>query len=482
MPVALLEDDPVVAEVLARVESDFERWEEQVAHTGHCLHPVRLRGRIRQVDKATGEVRETYTTEHEPDQTLLKACGCRWETRCPSCSATKRADSYQLVAAGLRGGKGVPESVEGHPKLFVTFTAPSFGAVHSRVTRRGRVRACHPRQNAARCPHGRLLECRRRHGEGDASLGSPLCPKCFDWEGQVIWNAVAPELWRRTPDYIRRALARLCGMNMAELRRVVRLSFFKAAELQHRGAIHFHAIFRLDAAPPEEDRKLVGAPPEGFTAELLAEAVRQAAEAVSAPHPAISRERPGGWARWGEQLHIRNIAADGAGELNAKAVALYVGKYATKAPEGFEGLDHRLKETEIDCLRGPERVTRLVQTAWVLGGRRSLEELRLRPWAHQLGFGGHWHTKSRVFSTSFGALQRARVQHVWRSRAKEGVPLDAWGRPEDEEAVVVIREWSVTGFGYQTEGEMVLALSAAARARERRQAAREERYWTTEAA
>jgi hypothetical protein len=40
---------------------------------------------------------------------LLKACGTRRESRCPSCAATYRADAYQLLAAGLKGGKGVPE-------------------------------------------------------------------------------------------------------------------------------------------------------------------------------------------------------------------------------------------------------------------------------------------------------------------------------------------------------------------------------------
>ncbi|MGH2770799.1 MAG: replication initiator, partial [Actinomycetota bacterium] len=113
-----------------------------------------------------------------------------------------------------------------------------------------------------------------------------------------------------------------------------------------------------------------------------------------------------------------------------------------------------------------------MRTAWLLGNRPALEELKLRRYVHQVGFGGHWHTKSRRFSTTFGALRRARPEHVRRSRATEGVALDAWGRPEDEEAVVVIREWRVTGFGYQSEGEMALALSAAARARERRQAVR----------
>ena len=62
---------------------------------------------------------------------LLKACGTRRESRCPSCAATYRADAYQLLAAGLKGGKGVPETVAAHPRLFVTFTAPSFGRVHT---------------------------------------------------------------------------------------------------------------------------------------------------------------------------------------------------------------------------------------------------------------------------------------------------------------------------------------------------------------
>ena len=43
---------------------------------------------------------------------LLKACGTRRESRCPSCAATYRADAYQLLAAGLKGGKGVPETID----------------------------------------------------------------------------------------------------------------------------------------------------------------------------------------------------------------------------------------------------------------------------------------------------------------------------------------------------------------------------------
>ena len=47
-------------------------------------------------------------------------------------------DTYQLIRAGLAGGKGVPDSVAVHPCVFATFTAPSFGPVHTRrvLTRR----------------------------------------------------------------------------------------------------------------------------------------------------------------------------------------------------------------------------------------------------------------------------------------------------------------------------------------------------------
>jgi hypothetical protein len=52
------------------------------------------------------------------------------------------------VAAGLRGGKGIPDSVESHPKVFATFTAPSFGAVHFRRVKGRKTRPCWPRDKA----------------------------------------------------------------------------------------------------------------------------------------------------------------------------------------------------------------------------------------------------------------------------------------------------------------------------------------------
>jgi hypothetical protein len=69
-----------------------------------------------------------------------------------------------------------------------------------------------------------------------------------------------------------------------------------------------------------------------------------------------------------------------------------------------------------------------------------------------LGFGGHWSTKSRRYSTTMTALRRARVAFAKRRRAKDGVPLDAWDRPEDDQAVIVLATWSYVASGYATEG------------------------------
>jgi hypothetical protein len=134
----------VVAEAIARAGPGYDRWMELVEQTGYCSQPVRLRGCVDHADPGTGEVRTVYSTDREPEATLLKACGNRRASVCPSCSATYQADQFHLLAAGLRGGKGIPDTVSRHPRLFVTFTAPSFGQVHSRRAQGLLVYPCHP--------------------------------------------------------------------------------------------------------------------------------------------------------------------------------------------------------------------------------------------------------------------------------------------------------------------------------------------------
>ena len=63
---------------------------------------------------------------------LYTPCGDRRASVCPACAETYRRDTYQLIRAGLTGGKGIPDTVAAHPCVFATFTAPSFGPVHTR--------------------------------------------------------------------------------------------------------------------------------------------------------------------------------------------------------------------------------------------------------------------------------------------------------------------------------------------------------------
>lgn len=239
---------------------DFARWQRMIYATGGCAQPVRLHGERLTVDARAGEVLDVYRTADEPTGFLLTACGNRRASRCAACSETYRDDTYHLIISGLRGGKGVPEGVSGHPRVFATFTAPSFGAVHAYRERNGVTLPCRPRRNRPVCEHGEPEGCGRRHERDDPQAGQPLCPSCYDYRGAVLWNAHAGELWRRFTQALPSVLARLLGVRRAALRRTLRLSYAKVAEYQARGLVHFHAVIRLDGPEGPADRRRTGRP------------------------------------------------------------------------------------------------------------------------------------------------------------------------------------------------------------------------------
>jgi len=449
--------DQVVNELVDRAGNNYDRWIEQVGHTGYCVKPIRLVGRTEQVDAATGEVRVAYDTNKEPDGSLLIACGDRRESRCPSCAARYRGDAFQIAASGLAGGKGVPNAVADHPSLFVTFTAPSFGPVHAHRARGQATLPCRPRR-AGKCRHGIPLACWQRHDGDDPKVGQPLCVRCFDYEGQVLWNARAPELWRRTTIAIRRALAHYAGVSTREIDKLVRLSYFRVAEYQRRGALHFHVVMRLDGFCEEPDH--FPEPSDAFNNDVFEAAVRTAAQSVWAP--CVTADGNTAHVRWGGQLDVRAIA--GTAELGAHAVAAYIAKYATKSIEATA-----LVERDENGHQG-----RLVDAARKLAHLPELRHLKLDKAIDSVGYKGHWSTKSRRYSTTFRALRHARRLHVKRTRSPHGVPLDAWGRPEDDDHVITHGFWRFVGCGYRTTGEAFLAMSAAARARENKRLALEE--------
>jgi uncharacterized Zn-finger protein len=157
----------------------YERWRSMVAATGGCANPVHLAGESHIVETATGEVLHSYRTADEPSGHLLVACGNRRASVCSGCSKLYRADIFQLIRAGLSGGKGIPERVSTHPRVFLTLTAPSFGPVHTRREKGGTVRPCRPRDRFKMCEHGRPVGCHLRHEPQDVQLGQPVCE---DWE------------------------------------------------------------------------------------------------------------------------------------------------------------------------------------------------------------------------------------------------------------------------------------------------------------
>ena len=102
-------------------------------------------------------------------------------------------------------------------------------------------------------------------------------------------------------------------------------------------------------------------------------------------------------------------------------------------------------------------------TAWELGGGSLVPaRSRLCKWAHTLGCGGHFLTKSRRYSTTFGRLRRDRQDHR-RAQCHPLGELDPRGRPLDDTVVLVLENWSYAGTGHATPAAEP-ALASAARA------------------
>jgi len=286
-----------------------------------------------------------------------------------------------------------------------------------------------------------------------------------------VWNNQASELWRRTRIAIERHIRRTAkqrGINP----KTVRLDYGKVAEMQRRGVVHYHAIIRLDGTDPD-DPNVILPPPAGLTVGDLVDAIEHAAAATAFTtihHPT----EPGGWdIRWGSQLETRiiNVGADGA--ITDSMVAGYLSKYATKSTEATGHLSRRLTDETIDVHADPDgsHVERLVHACWMLG--RPKEWRSLRRWAHMLGFGGHFLTKSRRYSITFRLLRERRI--IWR-RTQPPPGADA---PVEPETTLVVNFLAYVGSGWHTTGDALLANTSAALARERQRIGREEASCTT---
>ena len=162
---------------------------------------------------------------------------------------------------------------------------------------------------------------------------------------------------------------------------------------------------------------------------------------------------------WGDQLQvdqIRSAELDGPTQLTDVAVAQYVaklpplacrsctgrGRTAEILPDGSAlpvpcaGCHGTGRTLDLDQWDLTDHARRLIETCWQLGGRRDLEDLQLRQWAHMLGFRGHFATKSRTYSTTFGALRQERADFAGRND-----PLTF----ANTSGVLVVNHWSYAG-------------------------------------
>jgi hypothetical protein len=153
--------------------------------------------------------------------------------------------------------------------------------------------------------------------------------------------------------------------------------------------------------------------------------------------------------------------------LDAEAVANYIAKYATKTLHAPGVPDARIRHaSEIGGLRCSAHYRAMITTAWDLGSRQVTGDPRFRQWAHMLGYGGHFLTKSRRYSVTFGQLRAARSSYR-RAERHPGGERDPWGRPLDETVVLLLSTWTYAGTSHTpiTPGAE-LAAASAARARE----------------
>jgi hypothetical protein len=224
--------------------------------------------------------------------------------------------------------------------------------------------------------------------------------------------------------------------------------------------VHFHTLWRLDAPPGEE----LAPPPAEFDARLLADAITAAQPKATVPAEAADDDPYG----WGAQHEVRALNL-GTDPQEAGRMAAYIAKYATKSTEDAGGVGYKIeKEHELRSLRCREHARRLITSAWHAGARDDVDEMRMRRWAHQFGFGGHCFTKSRRFSTTFKALREARA-HYAAGRSAGAVEAAA----ESDHNLLHVSAWSFAGQGYRKAGDALLADSSHARAREHRRLARD---------
>ncbi len=209
----------------------------------------------------------TTPTSALPDGVIYKACGNRRTSACPSCAETYRRDAFQLLRAGLIGGKGIPEHVcrspgrvrHLHRPLLRPRPHPPRPAAHLRqqsptapANRSPATPAATPKpaRTAASWPASPATAA-TTPGSGSPSARTATTTPPRGVEQQHRRTVAAHQASHRTPPQPARPPPRAPSLPtaVAAVRR-----HGKAAEYQARGAVHFHVLLRLDGLDDRRPR------------------------------------------------------------------------------------------------------------------------------------------------------------------------------------------------------------------------------------
>ena len=267
------------------------------------------------------------------------------------------------------------------------------------------------------------------HGDGDPRTGTPLCLDCYDHAGagrleRVRSEALDPHHRRgqtRAAPPLALTAARRPGSATPRSRSSKPAAPCTCTPCSASTAATPPTRTR-SCRPPQLGHRRAAEPPPGRRRPLDG-------------HPDAGPSRPAGRlgdpvGRTGPPAHRRPRAARRRGHRAARR----------RLPRQVRHQSHRGRRPPLDpahrvhrpALRRPGQPHRPADRRRLeprpTGRRPPLVPALGSPWAHMLGFGGHFATKSRAYSTTFGALRAARSTAMRRANATAARPTPAHRR------------------------------------------------------
>ncbi|ETB38970.1 plasmid replication initiator protein [Mycobacterium avium 11-0986] len=320
--------------------------------------------------------------------------------------------------------------------------------------------------------------CNDTHQTSDEKVGQPICAKCYNYVGHVLFTWHLPELWRRFTIALRRTLRmrlRAAGVSVD----AARVSFVKVVELQARLIPHIHALIRLD--PHETDAPNDQGWQAPITAPELASIIQHAARTVTVTVDDPSSDTATRVIRFGAQVDTQSVIQPTtapnrhAAELDSvppsagRQVARYLAKYVTKSLADVGISARRISAEAIPHLDVSAHVRTILTTIAELAGKGLSGIGR---WLHTLGYRGHITSKSRRYSTTMTALRERRATWTRERSAKNTARQhnNSYQSADIGDSVC----WEFDRAGHASIGDRTLIISAAQRTISQRRTAREQ--------